>query len=284
MFDALIGGKDVSTAISELPENSKIDKCSVESGAELVYYPTTGGSMRLTGSKNTEVIIESPIANSSNAQRVIQLTGHCSGIKNIIKGTVEVNSITTRLNFTDTHFSQPIVINNGENKIKVNCYGDLSDGTTSYSSQEITIVGNFPILDLFTELRWNQSLSDLDIHLLPPNSSTSDLWTTKDCYYSNKTTLWNGNLDVDNILGYGPEHITIPKTTNSGTYTLYVHFYQDMGIGSADAFIDVSVKNVTTASFGPLKYENPGVYATNSTIGGDKKGDLWERIERSRFQ
>lgn len=281
LFNMLIGGNDVSTAFSNLPENSKIDiredeKTKEKTTAVLKYYPSSGGNMCLTTKKETKVVIEYPQDNSNVSERVIQLSGHFEGYEELTKGTVEVNGITTKLNITDKMFSQSILIISGINRIKVNCYGDLSDGTTSFSSEEVIINGDFPIFDLFTELRWNSDFSDVDIHLLPPNSTISDLWTSKDCYYYNKETSWNGFLDVDNTIGRGPEHITLPKVTLQGTYTLYVHYYQDKGAGNTDAFIDVSVKNGTYFNVGPLTLRNPGIQGVGSSAGGSKRGDLWE--------
>lgn len=281
LFDELIGGMDVSTAFSNLPENSKIniivdEKTKNKTTAELIYYPSSGGNMCLTAKKDTKVVIEYPQNSSNVSERVIQLSGHFEGYQELTKGTVEVNGKTTKLNITDNTFSQPILIISGTNKIKVNCYGNLSDGTTSFSSEEIIINGDFPILDLFTELRWNSDFSDLDFHLLPPNTSISDLWTSEDCYFNNKNVYWYGYLDVDNMYGYGPEHISIPKVVIQGTYTLYVHYYQNKGTGNLDAFVDVSVKNGTNFSFGPFNFSNPGVYNSETTSGGSKRGDLWE--------
>ncbi|MGB4414679.1 MAG: hypothetical protein WBI53_07315 [Paludibacter sp.] len=281
LLNMLIGGNDVSTAFANLPENSKIDiredkETKVKTTAELRYSPSSGGNMCLTAKKDTKVVIEYPQNNSNVSERVIQLSGHFDGYEELTKGTVEVNGKTTKLNITDDTFSQPILIISGTNKIKVNCYGNLSDGTTSFSSVEIMINGDFPILDLFTELRWNSDFSDVDFHLLPPNSSISDLWTSKDCYYYNKATSWNGFLDVDNTFGYGPEHISIPKVLIQGIYTLYVHYYQNKGTEHTDAFIDVSVKNGTNNSFGPFSFSNPGVYSNETTSGGSNRGDLWE--------
>jgi len=88
------------------------------------------------------------------------------------------------------------------------------------------------MLALYTQLRWNTNLTDVDLHLLPPNSNISSLWSNNDCFYANKHTSWGAYLDVDDINGYGPEHITIPTTPASGKYTLYVHYYSSHGVSS----------------------------------------------------
>ena len=274
LFKLLIGGNDLTTSFDALPTESKHSTCEI--GAYLTYYPLEkGGKMRLVDKKETEIIIENPKSNSTSTERVIQIRGYFEGYKNVSQGTLEVNNITSKLNITGNNyaqtFNQTVVIKNGSNTIKVNCYGELSDGSPSSSSKEITVNGNFPVLELFSELRWDKDKSDVDIHLLPPGSGIDDLWSLKDCYFNIKTTSWSGFLDVDNTEGRGPEHITIPKVTIEGKYTLYVHFYQDFGANSTNAFIDVSVKDGQTSSFGPLFLDIP--YKLNSTYF---ISDLWE--------
>ena len=180
---------------------------------------------------------------------------------------VEINHIPTTLTFSGTTFEQPIVINNGLNTIKVICFVQLANGKSAYGVKEITVTGDLPVLALFTELRWNTDNSDVDFHLLPPGADMSQLWTGTDCYYDNQVTTWGGYLDVDDVDGYGPEHISVPETMQNGTYRLFVHYYATHGAGTTLSFVSVSVKNGLMNQFGPYSLSNDG---------GDNAGDVYE--------
>ncbi|MDO9255335.1 MAG: hypothetical protein Q7U54_07485 [Bacteroidales bacterium] len=267
LFDLLLSGASVESAFQTLPEASKLDYCSVSTGARLTYFPSEGKDICLVDTTDLDIVISYPMAGGSCTERVLNLSGYVTGAKKILSGVVEINSIPTTLTFSGNYFEQPVVINNGANKIKVICFGEMNNGKTGYGVKEINVVGDIPILDLFTELRWNTDYSDVDFHLLPPGSGLSELWTYKDCFYYNKGTTWGGYLDVDDVDGYGPEHITIPQSKLNGKYRLFVHYYDEQGAGTTSAFVSVSVKNGLFHNFGPYSLVNSG---------GDSSGDLYE--------
>ena len=268
LFDLLLGGATLGSAISDLPDDSKISTCAVESGANLTYFPIAGQDICLVEEKFAEVIISSPLEGMTYSNRILTLSGSLSNVAVLTNGIVELNGIPTTLTKVEnTSFSQPIVINNGSNTIKVTCFGILQSGESVTASKTITVIGDLPAIDLFTELRWNTNYSDVDFHLLPPGCDINRLWTVDDCFYNNMTTSWGGYLDVDDVDGYGPEHITIPSVISPGKYRLFVHYYLAHGAGETQAFVDVSVRNGSFHSFGPynLTYD-----------GGDNAGDVWE--------
>ena len=267
LFDLLLGGATVEGAFQALPDASKTDNCAVSSGAHLLYYPPSGKNICLVDTAEMGVTITNPLNGESVTNRVVTLSGYVSGVDYITKGVVEVNHIPTTLTYNGTDFEQPVVINNGLNTIKVICFGTRSDGRPAYGVKEITINGELPDLDLFTELRWNTDYSDVDFHLLPPGDDLSALWTSEDCYYANKVPAWGAYLDVDDINGYGPEHITIPQIQLYGTYRLFVHYYAAHSAGTTLAFVSVSVKNGPVSQFGPYSVSN---------AGGNNAGDLYE--------
>ena len=126
--------------------------------------------------------------------------------------------------------------------------------------------GNFSPLELWTELRWNTN-TDVDFHLLRPGANfPADFWTTSDCYYSNKTTSWGAFLDVDNVSGRGPEHITIPTVSAQGVYRLFVHYFASRGVSATSAYVSVSVRNAPNEEFGPLALSR----------SASRGGDVWE--------
>ncbi|MBN2106749.1 MAG: hypothetical protein JW832_04925 [Deltaproteobacteria bacterium] len=268
LFESLLGGANLRSAIDALPQEARVSKCEVPEGANLVFYPASAGAAGLSNPAIYEITITSPDDGATYGSRFVQLTGEMPDVMRIEHGTVELNGIATTLTTTsDTTFSQPLVLRSGANTIKVNCYAVKdAEGNAAFASREMTVNGDFPVLDLFTELRWNTDYSDVDLHLLPPESGIADLWTYRDCFYYNKTTDWGAVLDVDDTEGFGPEHITMQSAGLSGVYRLFVHYYDEDGAGSSDATIDVSVKDGPLHTFGPFHLTADGWYA----------GSLWE--------
>ena len=270
MLKAMLGGLSLSEAIEILPEESRVDYCAVESGAYLEFYPSSGETLQLVQAPSTVPDIEfyDPLDSQSYTSRVLTLHGKVINAQRIEYGTLELNNITTTLETTGLEFSQPIVLKQGDNTIKVTCLTKGDDGTSSITSKSITVTGDFPVLDLFSELRWNTNSSDVDLHLLPPGSDLDDLFSTKDCYWDNMITSWQGILDVDDVDGYGPEHIEIPKAEMSGTYRMFVHYWDDDGGGISQAFVDISAQGGKAVSFGPYDLMNSVAgYNSNNSIG-----------------
>ncbi len=82
------------------------------------------------------------------------------------------------------------------------------------------------------ELRWTKPPSsnvDLDLHFIRPGGS---MWRIPDdCYFGNMNPTWGTNpgnnptLDRDDLVGPGPETITLPAPPYSGAYRVVVHHY-----------------------------------------------------------
>ena len=267
LFDAMLGGATLAEAFGALPAESKLDKCEVPAGAALTYYPNAGGTVQLIQAPAATFQITSPTPGQTYTDRTLTLSGQLLNVSSISSGTVEVSGVTTTLTYSGTTFSQPIVIKQGSNTIRLRANGTNSSGKILYGDTSFTVTGNFAALGLWTELRWNTNASDVDFHLLPPGSSVSALWTSSDCYYSNKLPSWGGSLDVDDVDGYGPEHITIPTVSVTGTYRLFIHYYATHGASGTAASVTVSSNGGADVSFGP--------YALNSA-GTDGHGDVWE--------
>jgi hypothetical protein len=110
--------------------------------------------------------------------------------------------------------------------------------------------------DFRVQLTWdtntNDSInSDIDLHLVRPGGTTNS--TTNDCFFfdctpSDPSLDWgasgaSGNplLDVDNIVGYGPENITL-SNAESGTYRVIVHNYS--GVWATHATVKIYFNDV----------------------------------------
>jgi uncharacterized protein YfaP (DUF2135 family) len=268
LFNLLLCGANVKDALRALPAEAKSDPCAVSAGANLVYYPTSADTLRLVDSVKAKLQITSTFPESTYTARTLTLAGQLINGDTISSGIVEVNGVATTMTKSSYYptFSQPIVIDSGANYIHISCNGKLTDGRCAFVDTTYRVYGNFRALDLWTELRWNTSNTDVDFHLLPPGASfPSAMWTTTDCYYSNKTPSWGGSLDVDDVDGYGPEHITIPSATTAGTYRLFVHYYSDHTDGTTptSAYVTLSVRGGPNQNFGPYPL------VVDSSRGGD---------------
>lgn len=90
--------------------------------------------------------------------------------------------------------------------------------------------------ELRIRLRWGNTPSDLDSHLVGPSGDGVEKFHT---YYSNKTYNYNStryaDLDLDDTDGEGPETTTIYVQNSSGKYRFYVHDYSNRDSSSSKA-------------------------------------------------
>jgi len=129
---------------------------------------------------------------------------------------------------------------------------------------DITAIGVQPPAEevqLSIKLKWDSDTCDVDSHLLAPGGSFFDCKT--DLHFGNGALEWgdpakwedNPYLDLDDVDGYGPEHINISQPM-PGTYTYMVHYYDDSYDGSestdTNATVEVYFNNVKQATFGPV--------------------------------
>jgi len=157
--------------------------------------------------------------------------------------------------------------------------GELISGTVTVDT------GEAEAADMRIKLTWNMDGTDVDLHLIKPGGSFG---TLGDCYWNNMYPDWDGDgeyydptdpsnndtndpyLDIDNMDGYGPEHITI-YSPPAGTYSVVVHYWNDSGHGPSDATVTVTLHEGTTneivETFGPH---------TLSQSGGWETGETWE--------
>jgi hypothetical protein len=87
--------------------------------------------------------------------------------------------------------------------------------------------------DVKVTLSWN-NLADVDLHVVDPYG--------EEIYYSHKNSVSGGALDIDNRHGYGPENIYWPaRGAPTGTYEVYVHFYNTGTSGSSNSSSNYTV-------------------------------------------
>jgi len=268
LFTTLLCGANIRDAVGSLPAEARNDKCEVPAGANLVYWPASADTLRLVDSAKAAYLVTSPKKDSTYTDRNLTLSGSVLNADTLTTGIVEVNGVATRMTILNDFksFSQPIVIDSGANIIHLTATGRLTNGRCAYADTVFQVKGSFSALSLWTELRWNTDGTDVDFHLLPPGASfPGSFWTSADCYYSSRAPSWGGYLDVDDVDGYGPEHITVPAVSDTGTYRLFVHYFSDHtdGTTATTAFVSVSVRGGAIQSFGPYALLN------DASRGGD---------------
>ena len=117
--------------------------------------------------------------------------------------------------------------------------------------------------------------SDLDVHLLRASGGTG--WgTNDDCYWYNcnasamRFLHWPGTttgadpfLDLDNVMGHGPENTRIEHTIER-SYRIGVHYYDAHGASDEAATVLVYCNSATpVATLGPVTLHERGGYDVN---------------------
>jgi uncharacterized protein YfaP (DUF2135 family) len=116
-------------------------------------------------------------------------------------------------------FTVTLTLDPGVNEIVVagmNTNGQMVLSSPIHVTYTSTIAGN----TMLGTLIWDSPTSDIDLHLwyYTETSPTSSSTYSQHCYYSSKdltgirpdeATDGAGNLDVDDVDGYGPEHMTL---------------------------------------------------------------------------
>jgi hypothetical protein len=81
------------------------------------------------------------------------------------------------------------------------------------------------------ELRWDKNDTDVDLHVYDSFGNHA--------YWANKTGVPGGELDRDDIDGFGPEVYTQSTDQGASYYDIKVFYYSDHGNGPTTAFVDV---------------------------------------------
>ncbi len=95
--------------------------------------------------------------------------------------------------------------------------------------------------DLQFNLTWNTA-NDVDLHVIEPGGNEID-WT-------NTVSVSGGELDVDDVDGYGPENIFWAATVPAGTYSVFVENFD--GSAAPGYTLTVTKQGVSTPYTGSL--------------------------------
>jgi len=124
-----------------------------------------------------------------------------------------------------------------------------------------------PAQEMLTILTWDKDDTDVDTHI------TSQ--STEVAYYS-LSQSW-GDLDIDDINGFGPETFTSTTSTWGQTYNVRVHYYSDHGNGATTATMRVIYYDqdsgklcdtTSTQSMNSYDWWDVGTFAPGMECGG----------------
>ena len=125
-------------------------------------------------------------------------------------------------------FSATIPVSNGKNTLVLLAGVDRSKQSMWFKNgatlvREVT--GQAGISNLLVTLSWQQDASDVDLYVIEPGGDTA--------WYDDLSTVNGLDLDIDNTLGFGPEHVTLSTaegdSVQAGPYHVWVHYYRDRG-------------------------------------------------------
>jgi len=149
---------------------------------------------------------------------------------------------TTSLDDTSSDTSSLFLDLAGEWEVQLQVWNEIGLGSAPVKYN----VDAIPEDRIHIELIWDTQNSDLDLHLAEtPSVEFFDM--PGDCSYCNPTPSWGASgssddprLDLDDIMGFGPENINIDEPY-SGEYPIRVHYFEDHGAGSTTATVKVYI-------------------------------------------
>jgi len=169
------------------------------------------------------------------------------------------------------NFSIPVTLSNGINRLLFATYGKNGVGTeiqitpTNIDTQIFTIKLDIPNSVILMTLTWDKNDTDLDTYVIDPTGDYS-------CYYRMRTAD-GGELDRDDVDGYGPEHWTLMNTDTvryNQPYRFRVHYYSDHGRGGTNYTVTIKLyegtsREVTYSYGGYLSANAPSNSSPNAT-------------------
>lgn len=242
-------------------------------------------TFRVTGELSGDAFILSPAAGATVDNRVISVVGVVpegsrAGVDRVL---VTSNGIATETTMAaDGSFSALVVVGVGNNIIRAQAFAGDAEAT---NESIITVTGaenpgggaNALVASrVVFVLRWDTGSTDpfapestdLDIYSIDKNGGLSSL---DGVLYWGEPSLGPGNLDVDNVSGFGPEVISYRDVEDpvyiDGTFNVDVHFYS--GAVPTRFSLDVILNETDGANRRFLKFESLEANSLfNDMLGG----------------
>jgi len=155
---------------------------------------------------------------AETSERVVQVAGTV-GDQAVTSGTLRVNGSPQPIAVSGGAFASEVVLRSGDNVLRATV--DAADGARGCAERSIR--STTAKTTLSATLTWNLDRADVDLYVTQPDGETA--------WYSDRTTVVGGRLDVDNTSGFGPENYFLSSaegdTVEPGPYVVRVHYYSD---------------------------------------------------------
>lgn len=115
-------------------------------------------------------------------------------------------------------YDSDLVLKSGQNTLIIYIIDDSEEIVGE--SNAFTINANIPPMAIRAVLTWDTDLNDIDMHVFDPENN--------EAWYNYLGGIPGGQLDLDDVDGYGPETFTQEEAT-AGTYTIKVRYYGSNG-------------------------------------------------------
>lgn len=166
------------------------------------------------------------------------VTGHSTTLEGSITGTVNpamqliayVKGVMQQVPLNNMSFSATIPIANGDNTVVLVAGVNLDTQSDFYlngATKIFNVIGDSAATELLATLSWDQDGNDVDLYCTDPSGDSA--------WYAHKETANHMFLDFDNVVGFGPEHITLATANGgiqqNGNYVIRVHYFSDHQTG-----------------------------------------------------
>ena len=260
-------------------DNSTKDFDTYNNGSaypEMIYVGD--GSLNLTESYQN-ILTDAGDNFQNSTMPIIDITSHPSGsivyshnlvLSGAIQSvqvliselTVYVGSVAFSTNVdVNGNFSIPISLENGVNHLTFSVQGNNAQSNlvavtpTNMDIEDFTIeLSSLNSIILMT-LTWDKDDTDLDTYVIDPTGDYS-------CYY-HMITSDGGDLDYDDVDGFGPEHWTLMNTDTiryDQPYRFRVHYYSDHGNGGTNYIVTIKLYEGTSRE---VTYSYTGYLSAN---------------------
>jgi hypothetical protein len=137
----------------------------------------------------------------------------------------------------DGQVNQAISLTGGYSIVQLDTTDEL-EGEGESHTISFCEKGDPPAQEMLVILSWDKDDTDVDMHLYSDASEVA--------YYS-MSQGW-GDLDIDDIDGFGPETFASNADTSGNIYEVKVHYYSDHGNGDTEVTARVVYYDATTDS------------------------------------
>ncbi len=238
MLGIMLGGSTLQEAYNALPDWYKSQDAST-----LWVGPESGLDTTLSATQASRpfVCIDAPFDGETISGREVTVRGQITPPSAFTRATICANGSSSALSVDSAgNYSQAVGLRAGDNTIRVSALGN------GEWSEHVSVTGEFSSDILYTALAWNTNHNDVDLHLVPIDGANGG---RDECYFGNMNPSWGASLDVDDVDGFGPEHITATALPQ-GTYRLFVHYWASHGQTTAPTVnVAVSVFGAPTRMF-----------------------------------